>query len=94
MKRIFIYLLYFFAGIVIFVVLYFTLDAVLSRIPVNSSINTNTKNYDVFVLSNGVHTDVVFPVKTDLIDWITIFPTANNLDLDSNYQYIAIGWGG
>lgn len=49
--------------------------------------------YNVFVLSNGVHTDLVFPVHTDIIDWEDVFPLNNNISQDSVYKYVAIGWG-
>lgn len=94
MKRILLLLAYSVGGLLIFALLYFTVDAVLSRISANTTTVLSTaKEYDVYVLSNGVHTDIVFPVQTNIIDWYTIFPPSNNLNQDSVYKYIAIGWG-
>jgi len=94
MRKIIIGAAYFIGSLVTFALLYFAADAILSRISASSpNTPTSSDKYNVYVLSNGVHTDLVFPVKTDIIDWLTIFPPGNNLSKDSTYQYIAIGWG-
>lgn len=93
MKKVLFSLLYIFLGIIVFGLLYFAADAILSRIPGNLNIKQSAKQYDVYVMSNGVHTDIVFPVKTDIIDWTNVFPPINNISQDSIYNYIAIGWG-
>jgi len=94
MRKILIAIAYCVGGLLVFALLYFSADAILSRISANSpKVLTTDNTYNVYVLSNGVHTDLVFPVKTDIIDWFTVFPPSNNLSQDSTYQYIAIGWG-
>lgn len=93
MRKILFTFLWLLVGIMVFAVFYFTADAVLSRIGSKVHSSDNSKKYDVYVMSNGVHTDIVFPVKTDIIDWMTIFPPTNNLRQDSIYKYVAIGWG-
>jgi uncharacterized protein (TIGR02117 family) len=44
-------------------------------------------------MSNGVHTDLVFPVKNNLMDWTDLFPLSNNKAKDITYSYMGIGWG-
>lgn len=93
MKKVGFALLYFCLAILVFGILYFTSDAVLSRISGSKKVEQVSPRYDVYVLSNGVHTDLVFPVHTNIIDWMKIFPPSNNLSKDSVYKYVAIGWG-
>ena len=88
-------LLYFFIGLVIIVLLYFAADAILSRIPAHStsSADSSANNYTIYLLSNDVHTDMVFPVRTDAIDWSEVFPTSDIKSKDSTYNWVGIGWG-
>ena len=47
---------------------------------------------EIFIRSNGVHTDFVLPVRNQHIAWDTfIAPSVCNAD--SSYNYIALGWG-
>lgn len=47
---------------------------------------------EIFIRSNGVHTDFVLPVRSACIAWDTfVAPAACNAD--SSYPYIAMGWG-
>ena len=57
-------------------------------------VNEETKNgsVEIFIRSNGVHTDFVLPVHNNQIAWDTfIAPAVCNAD--SSYPYLAIGWG-
>lgn len=47
----------------------------------------------LFVKSNGVHTDIVLPVKHQNIDWSKLFPFHHTKSKDSSAKYIAVGWG-
>jgi uncharacterized protein (TIGR02117 family) len=40
-----------------------------------------------------VHTDLVMPVKTSLIDWSQQVRFDHTLANDSSYHYVGIGWG-
>lgn len=51
------------------------------------------KDISIFLLSNGVHVDIVVPVKTAWIDWSQEFPYQHTLSKDTNRQYLGIGWG-
>ncbi len=48
---------------------------------------------EIFIASNGVHTDLIFPVKTSQIVWDTVFQPTTFKSVDSSYHYIALGWG-
>ena len=86
--------LYTFGFLIGFVLLYFAADAILSRIPSNSKFSANVdKNYTIYLLSNDVHTDIVFPIHTDLLDWREIFPITDTKSQDTTYKWVGIGWG-
>ena len=74
-------------------VLYFAADFVLSRIPSHAVGHAEEKNITAYVLSNGVHTDLVLPCKSDLLDWTDVFPISNNKGNGRDYNFVAIGWG-
>ncbi len=48
---------------------------------------------EIFVTSNGVHTDLVVPVATAYTDWRDRLPLHHYAAADSSYTYIAFGWG-
>lgn len=48
---------------------------------------------EIFILTNGVHTDIVMPVANAYIDWSTYFPTQNTRSKENGYQYLSLGWG-
>ena len=47
----------------------------------------------IYVLTNGVHTDIVMPVKTPQIDWSKEIKYNNTVSADSTFTWIAVGWG-
>ena len=71
---------------------YFLVAFCLSRITVNAH-PTNKQEVAIYVISNGIHTDIVMPAATPAINWTKKIPYANTLKADSTYQYLAIGWG-
>ena len=48
---------------------------------------------DAYLASNGVHVDFVFPVDSEVVDWLALFPLHHFPLFDGEPQYIAIGWG-
>lgn len=48
---------------------------------------------DIFVRSNGVHTDFVLPVQSGATNWAQLFPYQDFGKVDSTYRFIAFGWG-
>lgn len=66
----------------------------LSFVPVNTGFAQSKQHtVEIFVTSNGIHTDLVLPVKTDLIDWRDKIPLRHFSGADSTYKSIAFGWG-
>ena len=73
---------------------YGLLVSLLSFIPVNiiHSVNYEPK-IEIYILSNGVHTDIVVPVKNDTFDWSKQIQFEHTIAKDSTVKYLAIGWG-
>ncbi|MFM9921858.1 TIGR02117 family protein [Variovorax sp. H27-G14] len=46
-----------------------------------------------WVLSNGVHTDYVFPIRSATVDWLQVFPLRDFRAPPPDAEFIAIGWG-
>ena len=62
----------------------------LSRIAVNDS--PNTGEIAIFLRTNGVHTDIVVPAKTEIKDWTQQIKYEHTKAADSA-RYLAFGWG-
>lgn len=77
-------------GIVIF---YLLCVFLLPYIEISAKETTEPKNIEAYILTNGMHTDLVFPVKSKEIDWSKKIPYENTLAKDSTMKYIALGWG-
>lgn len=77
---------------VVFVLFYFTTAFLCARITVNEDVSSKGK-ITVYVKSNGVHTDLVVPVRNSIINWAQVFPYKNTKDKDSTSTLLALGWG-
>lgn len=64
----------------------------LSLFTVKQEANTKPE-VEIFILTNGVHTDIVMPTKSSQIDWSRQVLYSNTKIADSTYKYIAMGWG-
>ena len=73
--------------------LYLASAFVLSRIPVPKADPQATPDVLVYLHTNGVHTDIVVPIKTDQLDWSQMLPFSNIPSGDTTLRYIAFGWG-
>lgn len=94
-KKIRLAILYSISGLAGFVALFFAAEFLLSRIPAHRGLPSidSPETIHMYVLSNGVHTDLVFPVKSATMDWHTVFPYEHTIGGDSSKGLIAIGWG-
>ena len=75
------------------VVIYALLGYLLPYIEVSSKDDGQKKEIPVYIYTNGVHTDIVMPVKNDLQDWSAKIPFSNTVSKRTDYNYIGIGWG-
>ncbi|MFC4231308.1 TIGR02117 family protein [Parasediminibacterium paludis] len=79
-------------GLIAFVLLYLLAAYGLSRITIHKEANTKAE-VAIYILTNGVHTDIVVPIKTAQYNWSSEVPFANTLAKDTTYNYLAMGWG-
>ncbi len=80
-------------GIISFLVLYVVLALLISKISVNSDVSQENKKIEIFILSNGVHTDIVVPIKNEFKDWSKEIRFQQTKSKDSLINYLAFGWG-
>lgn len=89
LKSILIFLLVFVSSLAV----YLLAAALLSWIPSNNSFKETPGGTEIYILSNGVHTDIILPVKSDLKDWRAEIPIENTAGKDSSLHYVGFGWG-
>ncbi|MGG1923697.1 TIGR02117 family protein [Chryseobacterium sp. NRRL B-14798] len=92
-KTILMYILKVLGIILGIVIIYVILGLLIPYIPVSAKDDGQKKEIPIYIYTNGVHTDVVMPVKNDLQDWSRKIPFANTRSKKTDYQYIGIGWG-
>lgn len=51
------------------------------------------KVIEVYILTNGVHTDLVVPVKNDIMDWGGELSFENTISKRADFNYLSVGWG-
>ncbi len=87
--KIFVKALLLVTGLLVF---YGLISFALSAITIKQEVGTK-EEVEIFILTNGVHTDIVMPVKNDQMDWVAKVPYNNTQAADSTYKFIALGWG-
>lgn len=73
--------------------LYLVFAVLLSLFPVNTNFKESETGIDIFIKSNGVHTDIVVPVSNGLIDWREKVELQHFQETDPEQKYISFGWG-
>jgi uncharacterized protein (TIGR02117 family) len=79
-------------GFILFVGLYLLSAYILSRIRVDKEAE-DSKDVTIYIKTNGVHTDIVVPVKNDQMDWSRDIRFENTVSKDSAEKFVAFGWG-
>jgi len=72
--------------------LYFLFAEILSSVIVNKN-QSEPKEMAIYVSTNGFHTDIVMPIKTEVIDWSEKINFSDTISKDSNQNFVAVGWG-
>jgi uncharacterized protein (TIGR02117 family) len=92
-KRLFKWSGYFLLCFIAFVSLYLFIGFCLSRIAVSREEGTMA-DVAIYIKTNGVHTDIVVPVKNEVHDWSRSVLFSNTHTKDSAVlQWLAMGWG-
>lgn len=76
-----------------FFVLYILVALVLPRFSVNSEDKNPMEDVTIYIKSNGVHTDIVVPIKTKYKDWSHKIEFDHIPSKDSTMQFVGFGWG-
>lgn len=92
MKKIFKVLLKGILGLLAFIMLYLFSAYCLSRITIDKEANTK-EEVTIYILTNGVHTDLVVPVTNEIYDWSQKVKFENTRAKNKAYKYLAMGWG-
>lgn len=80
------------AAFVGLLLLYLAVAYCLSRIAVNKNVASKNE-VTIYILSNGVHTDIVVPVTSEEIDWSNSVKYDDTRGKDSTARYVGFGWG-
>ncbi|WP_029275488.1 TIGR02117 family protein [Pedobacter borealis] len=72
--------------------LYFLIAFCCSRITINAN-SSNAKEIAIYIMTNGVHTDIIVPAVSAEMNWTKEIRYQNTLEADSTYQFLAMGWG-
>lgn len=75
-----------------FILLYLGCAWLLSRIPVKREADQSA-DITFYLKTNGVHTDIIVPVRTAFKDWSKDLSYYHTRSGDSTLSYIAFGWG-
>jgi hypothetical protein len=73
--------------LIAFILLYLIFAWLLPKIKVNSNYKPQEKGVEIFIASNGVHTDFVVPTKHDLKDWRKDFNPNEFESVDTTFEY-------
>ncbi len=75
-KTILIYALKVLGIILGIVIIYVILGLLIPFIPVSAKNDGEKKDIPIYIYTNGVHTDIVMPVRNDMQDWSLKIPFA------------------
>lgn len=80
-------------GIIAFFLLYFFFTFLLTVIPSNRNFQATKDGVDLYVISNGVHTDICFAIDDANLNWEGILDFNKYQTERSQIKYLSIGWG-
>lgn len=74
------------------IVVYFLCAVLFSVITVKAK-PADKKNIAVYLITNGVHSDIVVPVKNEIKDWRPEVKYEHTEGRDTTNKFLAFGWG-
>ncbi|MBZ9729396.1 TIGR02117 family protein [Salegentibacter sp. JZCK2] len=74
-------------------VIYLVLALIGTVIPVNSNSETENADIEIYLLKQDMHTDILLPVKSEIIRWDSIFKPEHTLSQTPYPEFIGFGWG-
>lgn len=88
--RIIKYIITFLIG---FPMIYFLMALILGHAPMHKDFKEDSTGVEIFIKSNGVHTDFVVPRQNEICNWDSVVSVNETIAKDSNAKYVAFGWG-
>lgn len=73
--------------------IYLVLVIVGAAIPVNGDSDPTKPFTEIFLVSNGIHTDFVLPLKNELVNWTEVVKPVHTLSPPQDARYVSFGWG-
>ncbi len=81
-------------GVSALVILYFLVAFALARMRVpGEPVPEEQQEISIYILHNGVHTDLVVPLKSDVYDWLHYVNYRHTKGQDASARFVAFGWG-
>jgi uncharacterized protein (TIGR02117 family) len=74
-------------------ILFYVFCALVLSVIATDKETINGSDVTIFILTNGVHTDIVVPIKNSQRDWSEQIKFSHTTSKDSIKNYVAIGWG-
>jgi len=75
---------------ILIIAAYLILSIIFSIIPVNRDVDSNNE-IDIYIKSNGVHLDIVLPLKNEIKDWTTDIRIDNEIVHSVNFISFGLG---
>lgn len=81
-------------SILVLLCCYFFIAIFYSVQPVNPVFEECKKDaVEIYLLSNGVHTDVVLPIRNEIKDWSNFVSPSHTRSGSPDTRFVAFGWG-
>lgn len=90
MKKTIKYIGFVFIG---FIISYLLAALLLPHITVRANAIQTVREINIYIKSNGVHTDIVLPIKNKYYNWNIKIKQKHIKTPSAKMQYVAIGWG-
>ncbi len=74
--------------------MYVVLAFLFGLLPANRNSVQPAEGIQIYIISNGVHTDIALPIQTPGVNWAPLFPAVHFKDIQpAQMTHIAFGWG-
>ena len=93
LKKTFKYILRFFLALIAYFAFYFLVTFLLTIIPSNRSFTSSENGIDIYMISNGVHTDICFAKNDANLNWNNHLNFNSFQTTEPMIQYLSFGWG-
>jgi len=80
-------------GFLTFALFYFSMAFLLSWLPKHRDYTNSEEGYDVYIVSNGVHTDFILPTNQFPSEWLKNINFKDYELSDEELKFMGFGWG-